>query len=204
MHLIGRSIKVAAVKPFTGDTIKLINIPNWDFHWQGSYSFKKIVRLPIFSDLISEAVYDNTMSNPWNPSNPPKDVKLGEATTDEMMITYFTVLPYQKGDENISLETTTGTDNQPSLESEGYSVSVFPNPTAHQLTMEMNVPQQSNFDLNLYDSQGRFVRALFLNENMNIGNNTISLTTNDLSTGLYHIQLVDADGRTMYCKFIKE
>jgi hypothetical protein len=56
MHLIGRSIKVAAVKPFTGDTIKLINIPNWDFHWQGSYSFKKIVRLPIFSDLISEAV----------------------------------------------------------------------------------------------------------------------------------------------------
>ena len=39
MHLIGKSIKAYCVTP-TNDTIHLIDIPEWDFHWQYFYQFQ--------------------------------------------------------------------------------------------------------------------------------------------------------------------
>src|SRR6185436_13388896 len=39
MHLIGKSIMSYGVTP-SNDTIPFINIPEWDFHWQGLYSFR--------------------------------------------------------------------------------------------------------------------------------------------------------------------
>ncbi len=37
------------------------------------------------------AHYDNSAKNPRNPNTPPKDVKWGEATTDEMCIGFLAV-----------------------------------------------------------------------------------------------------------------
>ncbi|OWY23393.1 hypothetical protein C7N43_03295 [Sphingobacteriales bacterium UPWRP_1] len=104
MHLVGTSIKSYAVTP-TQDTIPLIDIPHWDFHWQGQYTFTKAIKIPAGSVLKAEAVYDNTIANPHNPNNPPQPVSAGEATTDEMMLVFFTYLSYQTGDENIVLDT---------------------------------------------------------------------------------------------------
>ena len=103
MHMLGKSIKAFAVTPTT-DTIPLVNVPKWDFGWQGTYTFPKVLKLPAGTTLYSEAVYDNTSANPNNPHNPPMQVTAGEATHDEMMIVFMSYLTYQNGDENIVLD----------------------------------------------------------------------------------------------------
>ncbi|NND32802.1 MAG: hypothetical protein HKN76_09440, partial [Saprospiraceae bacterium] len=65
-HLICESMKAFATT-ITGDTIPLIDIPHWDFEWQGFYQFQKPVVIPAFSTLHGEATYNNTTSNPHLP-----------------------------------------------------------------------------------------------------------------------------------------
>ncbi len=106
MHLLGKSFKAYAVQP-NGDTIKLISIPRWDFNWQYFYTFKKMVKVPKGSAIIAEGVYDNTRQNLNNPNSPPKLVRDNNGSmkaTDEMFQFIVTYLPYQAGDENVSLE----------------------------------------------------------------------------------------------------
>ena len=63
--------------------------------------------LPAGSLIKVEAIFDNTLNNMDNPHNPPKFVsgKSGSMkTTDEMLQFVVSFLPYQDGDEKISLE----------------------------------------------------------------------------------------------------
>jgi hypothetical protein len=100
MHLLGKDLECIAVTP-TNDTINLIKINNWDFEWQGSYFFKNFLKIPAGSMIYAEGSYDNTVSA----SNPnPVTVQSGLNTEDEMFIFIFQFLPYQLGDENISIE----------------------------------------------------------------------------------------------------
>jgi len=85
MHMIGRKMKVTAALP-DGGSIPLIDVQDWDFNWQGSYQYEKTIRLPKGTVIKLEAVYDNSKDNPQNPSDPPKPVKWGEQTTDEMCL----------------------------------------------------------------------------------------------------------------------
>jgi hypothetical protein len=106
MHLIGVSFR-AYVLTANGDTIKLINIPHWDFRWQYFYTFNQIMKIPAGSQIIVEATYDNTENNPLNPFHPPRTISEREGsmrTTDEMFQLICTYLPYRPGDENISLK----------------------------------------------------------------------------------------------------
>ena len=106
MHLIGREFKAWATTP-TGEEIPLISIPKWDFRWQYFYTFHKMLKIPKGSVIHVEGVYDNTLDNPNNPYDPPKTVvepiNRDMKTTDEMFQFIITYLPYQIGDENISL-----------------------------------------------------------------------------------------------------
>ncbi|MCB0429171.1 MAG: hypothetical protein H6585_03330 [Flavobacteriales bacterium] len=106
MHLLGKSFLAYAVKP-DGDTIPLIRIPQWDFKWQYFYTFKKLLKIPTGSVIVAEGVYDNTKDNPYNPFDPPRRVgerNISMRTTDEMFQFIITYVPYQAGDENVSLE----------------------------------------------------------------------------------------------------
>lgn len=106
MHLLGKSFKAYALTP-EGDTIRLISIPRWDFNWQYFYTFKKMVKIPAGSSIVAEGVYDNTKQNMNNPFSPPQLVRDRNGSmkaTDEMFQFIITYLPYQPGDENISLE----------------------------------------------------------------------------------------------------
>ncbi len=85
MHLLGRQIKVTARTP-AAETIPLVWIKDWDFNWQGGYAFVEPVRLPKGSVVRVEAEYDNSADNPHNPSSPPRRVRWGEQTTDEMCL----------------------------------------------------------------------------------------------------------------------
>jgi hypothetical protein len=105
MHLLGSSFKAYILSG--NDTIPLINIPKWDFRWQYFYTFRKIIKVSAGSIIVAEGVYDNTENNPLIPFHPPKVVSEREGsmrTTDEMFQLICTYLPYQPGDENISLE----------------------------------------------------------------------------------------------------
>jgi hypothetical protein len=106
MHLIGKSFLAYAIVP-GGDTIPLIKIDDWNFRWQYFYTFKNMIKIPAGSVIIAEGIYDNTINNPNNPYDPPQTVaeRTGSMkTTDEMFQLIINYLPYQKGDENISLE----------------------------------------------------------------------------------------------------
>ena len=120
---IGRLVFRTAIKNFTAllaslpypevyDTIPLIKIDNWNFRWQYFYTFKKMLKIPAGSKIIVEATYDNTIQNPDNPFSPPQTVaerknlngKGSMKTSNEMLQFIINYLPYQQGDENISLD----------------------------------------------------------------------------------------------------
>ena len=106
MHFIGKSFLAYAILP-SGDTLPLIRIKKWDFRWQYFYTFKRMLKIPRGSTLVAEGVYDNTRNNPNNPFSPPKLIAEREGsmrTEDEMFQFIITYLPYQQGDETISLE----------------------------------------------------------------------------------------------------
>lgn len=89
MHLIGKKIEIAKSNLFTRNTETLIKIDDWDFNWQGFYSFVKPVRLGLLEQLRLTCRFDNSADNPRNPSNPLKPVQWGEGTEDEMCIAFL-------------------------------------------------------------------------------------------------------------------
>jgi hypothetical protein len=106
MHLLGREWKVTAKQP-SGEVTPLIWVNNWDFRWQDQYQYRKPFELPAGTDIRFKAVYDNSAENPANPSNPPRRVRYGEGTTDEMCFLWVLIArdidnkPYVEPDESI-------------------------------------------------------------------------------------------------------
>jgi hypothetical protein len=88
MHLLGREMKVTATYP-DGTVRPLIYIDDWDFNWQGNYTFTKPVPLPGGTRIDMVAVFDNSAENLRQPSKPPREVYWGEGTTDEMAIVFI-------------------------------------------------------------------------------------------------------------------
>ena len=86
-HYLCKDMKVDATLP-DGTVVPLIWIKDWDFNWQGAYRYQSPVKLPKGSQIAMTYVYDNSAANPHNPSNPPKEVKFGEQTTNEMAFTF--------------------------------------------------------------------------------------------------------------------
>jgi hypothetical protein len=105
MHLLGKSYEAFAATP-DGKTIPLVKIPKWDFRWQYFYTFPKMVKIPKGSTIAAIGIFDNTANNPNNPNFPPKEV-IGTngsmRVTDEMFQLIIKYVPYQQGDENVSL-----------------------------------------------------------------------------------------------------
>ena len=89
MHLLGRDMKVTATLP-DGTIVPMVHVPDWDFNWQTTYTFKEPLHLPPGSRVDLEAHYDNSSNNPVNPHNPPKLVTWGEQTSDEMCVAFLT------------------------------------------------------------------------------------------------------------------
>ncbi|MEP7270683.1 MAG: hypothetical protein ABI882_04230 [Acidobacteriota bacterium] len=85
MHLLGREIGVDITRPSSQPEC-LVKIEDWDFNWQTFYHFKQPIAAPGGSRLKLTSYYDNSSDNPRNPNLPPKLVKYGEQTTDEMCL----------------------------------------------------------------------------------------------------------------------
>jgi mono/diheme cytochrome c family protein len=81
MHLHGTSISVSLERP-SGETM-LVDIPRWDFHWQGGYQFVDPVSLSAGDSLRLRCVYDNAGGT--------SPLTWGEGTEDEMCLAFLYV-----------------------------------------------------------------------------------------------------------------
>jgi mono/diheme cytochrome c family protein len=97
-HYLGKEFKATATLP-DGSTRPLLWIQNWDFNWQDGYNYKEPVILPKGTRIDVRITYDNSASNPRNPSNPPQRVWWGEESTDEMGSIGFGLVPVRREDE---------------------------------------------------------------------------------------------------------
>jgi hypothetical protein len=88
MHMLGREIKVTITPP-SGASFTLVAIKDWDYNWQESYFLKEPIKLVKGTNLSVEAFYDNTDRNPNNPFNPPRFVRFGEQTDNEMCYVFL-------------------------------------------------------------------------------------------------------------------
>jgi hypothetical protein len=99
MHFLGKSMKVTATFP-DGAVRTIIDAPRFDFNWQIAYAFVQPLLLPKGTSLQMVSVHDNSAENPYNPTNPPKDVRWGEATDEEMAHCWMNVT---RADENLGI-----------------------------------------------------------------------------------------------------
>jgi hypothetical protein len=88
MHMVGKKIKVTMTPP-DGERQTLVAIDDWDYNWQETYFLDKPLKVKAGTRFDVEAYYNNTTSNPSNPNNPPKTVRFGEQTTDEMCFVFL-------------------------------------------------------------------------------------------------------------------
>lgn len=91
-HYRARTVKAYATLP-DGATRPLIQIGDWDFKWQDVYRYAAPVVLPRGTTIVSEFVYDNSADNPRNPDSPPRRVRFGQNSSDEMGDLWLQVLP---------------------------------------------------------------------------------------------------------------
>ena len=95
-HYVGKVVEAWATLP-DGSRRWLIRIPDWDINWQAVYEYRHPVSLPKGTTVAMRITYDNSASNPRNPNNPPKRVRSGNRSEDEMGHVWLQVLPKQTG-----------------------------------------------------------------------------------------------------------
>lgn len=188
-HYLGTSYKLYAVTP-QNDTINIIHIPKWDFNWQGAYTLERMLKIPAGSRWYTEATYDNTTNNPFNPSNPPRTVRWGEGTEDEMLVVFYSFVPYQEGDENIVLGEGDVTNN---YEINGGTNSVLyrlhPNPSRGQLTIPFLLKEKETLTFELYNRSGQLVRTLQTADSWAAGGHRLGINISDLPDGNYVVTM---------------
>ena len=199
-HLLGKTWNVYMTSPGNADTTQLLCIPNWDFHWQLSYGFKNLVRWNAGDGytLRAEATYDNTSNNPNNPSNPPIDVALGESTTDEMMVVFFSFLDYEEGDENINLEVT-GINELPGASS---ALQVYPNPANDQVELSSMLSEGGDVFIRITNISGMILSEVsegFIPK----GIYSASIDVSAFPAGIYFVELKSGNEKVVE-KLVKE
>ncbi len=91
-HYVGKRVEGYARLP-DGSKKVLILIKDWDFNWQRAFSYAKPISLPKGATLTMRWVYNNSAENVRNPNHPPKRVRHGPQTTDEMGEMWFQLMP---------------------------------------------------------------------------------------------------------------
>ena len=99
-HYLGKRLEGSAILP-DGTRKDLIVIPDWDFNWQGEYRYAKPIFLPKGTKVTMRFSYDNSVENVRNPNHPPKRVKYGLQTTDEMGELWLQVLPMDPAERQL-------------------------------------------------------------------------------------------------------
>jgi hypothetical protein len=100
LHYLGKEVQGFARLP-DGTRKWLLLIKQWDFNWQGEFRYRQPVFLPKGAVLTMRYTYDNSAQNPRNPNHPPRRVRYGPQSTDEMGELWLQVLPGSMSDLSI-------------------------------------------------------------------------------------------------------
>ena len=100
-HYLAKEMRGYAHLP-DGSRRWLFLIKQWDFNWQGDYSYREPVFLPKGTEVWMEYTYDNSDANPHNPNHPPRRVQFGQQSTDEMGELWIQVLA--RSSDRVALE----------------------------------------------------------------------------------------------------
>ncbi|MEO0875177.1 MAG: T9SS type A sorting domain-containing protein, partial [Bacteroidota bacterium] len=176
--------------------VNLIDVPEWDFNWQGSYFFDRFQILEQGAVIHAFAEYDNTTDNPLNPNNPPRLVTWGEGTEDEMYYLPFLYLPYREGDEAFVFgEDGTVTDSEePVLPlAQNKLDAIYPNPTSGNVTTFFTLAETGRVAINILDTNGKVVQQAVPNQLHLRGQYRLNLNLEPLPSGVYVVQLLGED-----------
>jgi hypothetical protein len=189
MHLLGKKWEVWLERP-DKTRENLVKINDWDFNWQSNYYFTKYIKAPNGSVIVAKAVYDNTTSNPSNPTSPPRRVSWGENTTDEMFYLPILSVPYRPGDENIVFSTPTSTNEILNRELESQLYDIIPNPISDEnINVRFYLDRGQSIQFGVYDINGRLVRLIRANEYFDQGEHSVPINTGTLANGAYFVKL---------------
>jgi len=106
-HFRGKSASFVAQYP-DGREKLLINIPMYDFNWQGTYDLAEPLTVPAGTKIVYTQTFDNSVQNKANP-DPNKLVTWGEQTWEEMV---FGVVRYRNVVETGKEDKPTGPSQQ--------------------------------------------------------------------------------------------
>ena len=192
-HYLGKDWDLFAITS-EGDTINIIKIDEWDFNWQGDYTFDRMKKIPEGSVIHVYATYDNTVDNHFNPSNPPQTVSWGEGTTDEMYLVGMTYVPYQDGDEDIIIGEDGTTDVIDfSKEKENKLYPPFPNPVNGQVTLNYYLHKSQTISIELLNTKGQMVETVLTKQMQQAGNHFFKFNVEELVDGNYMVRM-NGDG----------
>ncbi len=150
----------------TTDTIPLIRIPKWDFHWQGQYIFKNMVKVDQGYHLFASHVFDNTTANPETP-DPNQPVIPGSNTYNEMLFDSYLFALYQTGDELVDIEAVLASDPlfyptaTHDITQTLQGLHVFPNPATEEVHFDYQLSTAQYVTLSIFDLQGRELQQVF-------------------------------------------
>lgn len=82
-HYLCTDLRATAITP-EGEEVLLLDVPRWDFNWQDRYAYASAPRLAAGTKLEFVLHYDNSDENPFNPHDPPRRVRFGRESEDEM------------------------------------------------------------------------------------------------------------------------
>ena len=88
LHTRGKAVRIDLLRT-DGTEECLLDIPEWDFNWQGSYRFKEPVRANAGDQVRITCSWDNSAGNqPIIDGQPmePRDIQWGDSTFDEMCL----------------------------------------------------------------------------------------------------------------------
>ncbi|MES2641456.1 MAG: hypothetical protein V4850_18335 [Myxococcota bacterium] len=83
MHMLGTGFDFN-VRHADGSNTCVVELNDWDFHNQQAVRLNEPVLIQGGDTVTVNCRYDNSASNPNQPSDPPQDVVFGEGTGDEM------------------------------------------------------------------------------------------------------------------------
>ena len=96
-HYLGKEIRGTATFP-DGSQKDLLSIRQWDIRWQDRYRYQSPVFLPRGTTLAMRVTFDNSATNPRNPTRPPQHVRAGPRSLDEMAQLWLEVVPRRAED----------------------------------------------------------------------------------------------------------
>ena len=204
MHLLGESMRVYGIEP-TVDTLKLINVPKWDFEWQDFYFYEYIQKAAAGTVLKLDATFDNTSGNIHNPNSPPINVGPGLNTNDEMCLTYMHYMLYQTGDELYNIDSLMNLSSASIQENNlKKNFKVYPNPFTDQIELYSDhFTTGDKVSISIYDGQGRFIQNIVSAYQLQSNVFEVSWSGENLKSGVYFLS-INANGNLSHQRIIKQ